>query len=548
VTHDPTTSPDAPHWTEPDVLIVGAGASGAAVAWSLGRAGFRVVCLDQGGWVDPTSMPPLHDDWELRRLTSFSPDPNIRQLPEDYPVNDRASTFTPLMYNAVGGSTIHWSGHFPRYHPSDFRVHTLDGVADDWPLTYDELEPYFDLNDGVIGVSGLAGDPSQPPRSPRQTRPLPIGTMGETIARGFDRLGWHWWVSDGAIISEPYGEHRRPCNHCGPCDLGCPIAARSSADVTYWPQAVAFGVELRTYCRVREITVDEQGRARGALYYDREGRLHEQTAPIVIVACNGVGTPRLLLNSRSRHFPDGLANGSGLVGKNLMFHPVAEVGGVFAEELDSYKGPIGNCLFSHEFYETDLRRGFVRGYGMQVTRQSGPMNTALGGITGQRIPWGRDHHRIFAERFKHMAYLGIFGEDLPETINDVTLDPTLVDAHGIPAPLVRYRMSDNSKKMMEHGVARATEVMIAAGATEVISTNPYRPAGWHLLGTCRMGDHPLASVVDRWGRSHDVPNLYIVDGSIFVTSAAVNPTSTIQALALRTADFIQRERANLPTG
>ncbi len=538
----PTNAP--PHWTDPDVLIIGAGASGAAVAWSLAAAGFRVVCLDQGGWVDPATLPATGEDWELRRLTDFNPDPNIRQLREDYPVNDAESDYTPLMYNAVGGSTIHWSAHFPRFNPSDFRVRSLDGVADDWPLTYEELEPYYDRNDRMVGVAGLVGDPSHPPRSARQMPPLPMGPLGETLARGFDTLGWHWWPSDSAINSAPYGD-RPACNNCGPCDLGCPIGARSSADVTYWPIAASLGVELRTRCRVREITVGPDGRARGALYYDADGQLREQTAPVVIVACNGVGTPRLLLNSRSRHFPDGLANRSGVVGKNLMFHAFASVGGIFPEPLESAKGPIGACILSHEFYETRPEHDFVRGYQLQVCRQSGPVSVAMGGLAAQRVPWGRDHHRAFAARFGHMAFMGVMGEDLPEETNTVTLDPTLVDAHGIPAPLVRYCLSENSQRMLTHGVARATEAMRAAGATEIISSNPLRPSGWHLLGTCRMGDDPSASVVDRWGRSHDVENLFLIDGSIFVTSAVGNPTTTIQALALRTADYIQRERANL---
>ena len=531
-----------PRWDEPDALIIGAGASGAAVGWRLAEAGFRVVCLEQGEWVEPAALPAYYPDWELRRLADFNPDPNVRQLPADYPVNDAASTFTPLMFNAVGGSTIHWSGHFPRYHPSDFRVRSLDGVGDDWPLSYEELEPFYDLNDQMIGVSGLAGDPSQPPRSARPTPPLPIGKLGETMARGFDKLGWHWWVSDSAVISAPYGEARQPCNLCGPCDLGCPIGARSSADVTYWPLALRLGVELRTRCRVREIMVQNDGTARGVLYYDPLGRLREQRAPLVILACNGIGTPRLLFNSRSRLFPDGLANRSGLVGKNLMFHPFSAVSGVFPEQLDSYKGPIGTIMFSHEFYETDLRRGFVRGYGLQIVRQSGPVHTALGGFLGQPVPWGREHHRVFKERFNRMISIGVMGEDLPETINEVTLDPELADSDAIPAPLVRYRLSDNSRRMLDHGVASAAEALRAAGATQVLATSPLRPSGWHLLGTCRMADDPMSSVVDRWGRAHDVLNLFVVDGSIFVTSAAVNPTTTIQALALRTADYIKRNQ------
>src|SRR4051794_14356142 len=209
------------HYDDPDVVIIGAGASGAAVAWSLASAGFKVVTLEQGDWVNPQTLPHHQADWEIRRLTDFNADPNVRGLAEDYPVNEQDSTFSPLMFNAVGGSTIHWSAHFPRYHPSDFRVRSLDGVGDDWPLTYDELEPFYDLNDRTIGVAGLRGDPSQPPRSPRQTRPIPLGPLGEAMATGFERLGWHWWPSDTAIITEPFGD-RPACNNCGPCDVGCP--------------------------------------------------------------------------------------------------------------------------------------------------------------------------------------------------------------------------------------------------------------------------------------------------------------------------------------
>jgi choline dehydrogenase-like flavoprotein len=291
---------------------------------------------------------------------------------------------------------------------------------------------------------------------------------------------------------------------------------------------------------VREIALGADGRARSVVYYDRDGALQEQQAPLIVLACNGIGTPRLLLNSRSPSFPDGLANRSGLVGKNLMFHAFAAVGGVFAEALDSWSGPVGSVVFSHEFYETDPRRDFVRGVMLQIVRQSGPMHTALGGITGQRVPWGDAHHRVFEDRFGHMINVGVMGEDLPETINEVVLDADLCDAHGIPAPLVRYRLSDNSLRMLDFGVARATEALQAAGASDVQVTNPLRPSGWHLLGTCRMGEHPDGSVVNAWGRTHDVDNLFIVDGSIFVTSAAVNPTTTIQALALRTADYIAR--------
>jgi choline dehydrogenase-like flavoprotein len=522
-----------------DVLVIGAGASGAAFTWSLSQAGIKVMCLDQGGWIDPATYPTALDDWELHRQHEFHPDPNFRRLPVDYPVNNMESPIAPLMYNAVGGSTIHWSAHFPRFHPSDFRVRSLDGVADDWPLTYSQLEPFYDVNDRMMGVAGVTGDPAYPPKSLRQTSPIPLGKLGTTMVRGFEKLGWHWWPSDSAILMQPY-DGRNACNYCGPCDIGCARGAKASADITYWPKALAQGAVLKTHARVREIIVNHKGFADGVIYHDANGQVHEQKAPIVVLACNGIGTARLLLNSRSRLFPNGLANSSGLVGRNLMFHPYAMVTGIFEEPLEGYKGPNGCSILCQEFYETDWSRGFVRGYTFQVVRGFGPVATALGGIVRQPVPWGDDHRRVFDARFDRTITISICGEDLPEPHNRVVLDEKLTDGDGIPAPKVIYTMSQNSLKMMAHAVSRATEALQAAGAVEVQVNPLLRPSGWHLMGTARMGTHVSNSVVDVYGRCHDVKNLFIIDGSLFVTGAAVNPTSTIQALALYVADYIKQ--------
>jgi choline dehydrogenase-like flavoprotein len=304
-------------------------------------------------------------------------------------------------------------------------------------------------------------------------------------------------------------------------------------------------VRLAPRCRVREITLRPDGMADGVVYYDADGVERRQKAEIVVLACNGIGTPRLLLNSRSRLFPDGLANRSGLVGRNLMFHPYAMVTGVFDERLEGYKGPIGCGLWSQEFYETDPARGFVRGYTFELARSFGPFSTAFSAWSRGRLPWGADHHAAFASVFDRTAGLLAICEDLPEAHNRVTLDPELVDAHGIPAPKVEYRLGENSRRMLEHGVARAKEVLAAAGARETFAEAPMRAAGWHLMGTARMGRDPERSVTNEWGRCHDVRNLFIVDGSLFVTAGGVNPTCTIQALALHVADSIKKNLGNL---
>ena len=526
-----------------DVLIIGAGAAGAAFAWSLADTRMNILCLEQGDWMNPAEYPGMRSDWESRQFGDFALSPNARKRREDYPVNDGGSPIAVSNFNAVGGSTILYAAHFPRFHPSDFRVKTLDGVAADWPIDYWRLAPYYDVNAHMMGVSGLAGDPAYPPK----TVPLPpvnLGKLGETLARGFNELGWHWWPSDSAITTVEH-EGRAPCINAGTCLLGCAQGAKASTDITYWPAAIRRGVRLQTRCRVREITVDENGMADGVVYYDAEGAEQRQRAHVVVVACNGIGTPRLLLNSRSKHFPDGLANRSGLVGRNLMFHPYAMVTGLFPERLEGYKGPTGCVIMSQEFYETDRSRGFVRGYSFEMLRGFGPVSTALMGLTWGKVPSGEDHHRAFATLFDRNAGMVAICEDLPEPTNRVTLDPDLADSDGIPAPKISYTLSENSQRMLEHCVARGREVLQAAGALDTVVQAPLPFAGWHLMGTARMGTNPETSVVNEWGRAHDVKNLFIIDGSIFVTAAAVNPTNTIQALALYIADTMKQNLANL---
>lgn len=526
-----------------DVLIIGAGASGAAAAWSLADTRMRIVCLEQGDWQTPSRYPSTRRDHEARRLDEYAFSPNTRRSAADYPINDSGSAIQVANFNGVGGGTVLYTAHFPRFHPSDFRVRSLDGVAEDWPIDYQTLAPYYEENDRVVGVSGLAGDPAYPDKTPTMP-PLALGRTGETLARGFNALGWHWWPSDMAIASRDY-EGRARCINLGACIAGCAQGAKASADVTYWPAAIRAGVELRTRCRVRELVYDEgAGRVSGAVYYDADGVERFQRAEIVILASNAIGTARLLLNSTSARFPNGLANSSGLVGRNLMFHPSCVVTGLFDAAQDGGQGP-HNWLWSHEFYETAASRGFVRGYMMEAVRGSGPALTALSGMASGEIPFGPEHHRALRRRFGHTAGFIMLCEDLPEAHNRVTLDPELTDAHGIPAPRIEYRLSENTLRMLDHAVATSSEVLKAAGASEITAQSPLSAGGWHLMGTARMGHDPERSVVNAWGRSHDVKNLFVVDGSLFVTSAAVNPTCTIQALALYVADQMKQRLADL---
>lgn len=525
-----------------DVLIIGAGASGATAAWNLAETKMRIVCLEQGGWTNPANYPTTGRDWESRAQSDFSINPNRRQQPGDYPVNDDDSPIKIANFNGVGGGTVLYAGHYPRFHPSDFKVKSLDGVADDWPIDYGDLEPFYAENDRITGVSGLAGDPAYPAKQSLMP-PLPMGKSGQKLAEGFNQLGWHWWPSDSAIATQPYNG-RDQCINLGACIYGCAQGAKASTDITYWPEAVRAGVELRTWCRVKEINVGDDGLASGVTYFDEDGVEQFQPAHVVIMACNGVGTPRILLNSVSEQFPDGLANSSGLVGKNLMLHPYASIQGVFEEPLDGYRGP-HDSIWSQEFYETGEERDFIRGFTYETTRGRGLVATALTGVHSGRIPWGAGHHDAYRKLHNRIAGMVAICEDLPEEHNTVTLDPSIKDAHGIPAPKMTYSISDNSQKMLDFAVARATETLRAAGATDVIIESPLASGGWHLMGTARMGKDPQKSVVNEWGRSHDVKNLFIVDGSIFVTSAGVNPTRTIQTLALYITDQIKKRLTHL---
>lgn len=531
-----------------DVLIVGAGASGAAIAWSLLETRMRILCLEQGPHLPDTEFPSRKSDYELARYGEFSCDPNVRKLKYDYPINVDDSCISPVNFNAVGGSTINFLGHWPRMEPSDFRTKSLDGVADDWPIDYATLEPFYQLNDHNTGVSGLGGNPAYPEYSP-ELPPIPIGKLGQTLAKGFNELGWHWWPSDAAVLSQDR-DGRQKCVNAGTCDLGCAAGAKGGTNFTYWPMLENAGVELRTESRVREVLVDEQtGLATGVLYHDADGNVHEQKAELVIMACNGVGTPRMLLNSTSRLFPDGLANRSDQVGRNLMFHPLTGVAGIFDEHMEGHKGPMACSIQSHQFYETDTSRGFVRGYGLHSGRSTTPMTFALGGYgVDDPIPWGAAHREIMDDVYPYLAGLTVVTEDLPESHNRVVLDAELTDSNGIPAPKINYTLSENTRAMLKHGAERAAELLQAAGAKRVLEDNTdevWWRAGWHQMGTCRMGHDPETSVVNQWGQCHDVKNLFIVDGSIFVTSAAVNPTSTIQALALYVGDSIKTNIADL---
>lgn len=518
-----------------DVVVVGAGLGGAAFCARLSERAprLRIACLERGGWFQRADLPAHRRDWQELMMSSWATSPNLRQrsgasaCSADYAIDDSQSAFKPLMWSGMGGSTVNWAAHFPRLHPSDFRLRTQDGIAEDWPFSYFDLEPYYDLNDEAFGVAGLAGDPAYPPKKSRRMKPLPLGRLGRRAAAGFDRLGWHWWPVDAAINTVADGA-RGACNHCGPCQQGCANGAKSSTDITYLPRATRNGVDLRPHCVVREVVI-EAGRATGVRYVDASGAEMLQPASVVVVAGNGVGTARLLLAS-------GVA--SPALGRNLMFHPAAYVRGMFKDELDGPVGPIGCALYSHEFYETDPARGFKRGVHLQVTRE----NPLLMQAARLEPAWGGEAQRRLREEFRHSMAVLVLAEDLPEVHNRVVLADRM-EGDGLPGVRVEYRLSEHSRRSLDFGLDRAEEMLRAAGAYRVVRVRLAPLAGWHLLGTARMGSDPGSSVTDAQGRCHAAPNIIVADGSLFPTVGAVNPGSTIGALALKLADDLAREAA-----
>lgn len=515
-----------------EVVVVGAGPAGATVTLRLAEAGVRVVCLEQGDWA---RYAPSAQALPVETLRELDGNPNRRASPADYPVDESGSDITPIMWNGVGGGSVAYLAQWTRNLPSDFRVRTLDGVGDDWPLEYADLEPYYRRVERDFRVSGAPDDPAYPAGNRPPFPPVRLPEAAVRVAAAHDSLGWHWWPGTNAIHTGP---GKDSCIDLGVCRWGCPQNAKGSADRTHWPRALALGAGLVTGAHVQRIETDGAGRATGVVYVTSDGVRHRIGADAVVVAANGIGTPRLLLASADRRWPDGLANSSGLVGRRLMMHPFGTVVGLFDEPLGTSAAAWGQLLYSLQFYDTDESRGFVRGakWGLVPT---GPAET----ITriypwGDRPIWGPGFHAETRRRLNHSVGWGIIAEDLPDEANQVGLSDTVTDRWGMPAATVRYRVSDNSERILRYNLERAAESLAAAGARETIVAPLLRESGWHILGTCVMGIDPARSVVDPYGRCHDVANLFVADGSTWPTSSGTNPTATVAALALRLADHL----------
>ncbi len=514
-----------------DVGVIGSGAGGGVIAKELGEAGLQVTVLEAGKRYDPyTDYPTNVIDWEVRASNVLWRTHACR----DRYTSGGATPFSLSRVKGVGGSTLAYHAMSPRLHESDFWVRSEDGVADDWPISYADLEPFYSSVEyelGVSGPEGLNANPFDPPRSqPYPTPPHEFNLASRAVKRGADKLGLHLVREPLAIPTKDWNGRPR-CINAGTCGLGCKISAKSSIDVTYIPKAEKTRkVHIRTECLAREVTVGPDGRADSVIYFDPAGNENEIFGRVIVVAGNAVETPRLLLLSRSRVFPDGLANSSGLVGKYFTEHLSVFAYGVFPERLDPWRGvPTGGIM--QDFYATNARNGFARGWTISVENDNQwPLAVA------RCIPgWGADHKARVKELFGHIVGLASDGEQLPDERNQVMLDPVVKDNYGLPVPLLINNHYPNDLAMISAISSTHEAILEAAGAKEISVHGIIPGNSAHYLGTCRMGLDPRTSVVDPWCRTHDVPNLYIGDGSVFVTVGAANPALTISALATRTA-------------
>jgi choline dehydrogenase-like flavoprotein len=536
-----------------DFLVIGAGAAGGVMAKELSTAGFRVVVLEQGPYL--TEKDYRHDEIKYTYQPGLTNDPKVQPITYRKNESEPAKPVKAIGYGRqVGGGSVHFTANYWRFHESDFEERSQFGEVPgaglaDWPIKYADLEPYYTKAEYDLGISGLGGaNPFEGPRSkPYPLPPMPVKSSGVLFDRAAKKLGLHPYPAPMAILSQPY-QGRAACVNCGFCEwFGCEVRAKSSTLVSVIPVAEKTGhCEIRPNSYVRKIETDAHGRATGAVYFDANRHEIFQRAKAVVVCANGAETARLLLLSKSKRFPEGLANSSGLVGKYLMWDTGGLAMGLFEHPLNEYKG-IQVTRVIHDYYRADPKRGFYGGAGIDARFNYYPAGFALQGMPPDAPKWGAEYKKMLGTYFTHTMSLLGHTSSLPQLRNSISLDPDLRDSWGLPAMRVTFDFHPDDVATMQWALTKQVEILEAAGAKKIwqsgISVDDNMPSV-HLMGTCRMGNDPKQSVVDRYNRSHDVPNLLIADGSGFVTAARQQPTATIQALAYRAADYAIRSAKN----
>jgi len=492
------------------VVVIGSGAGGGTVANELAQQGVDVVCLEAGSRLtlaDIVNDPPAMDQkmgWHDKRIG-----------------------IPAWLCKTVGGTTMRWSAVAPRIQAHEFKARTTYGKLEDttlidWPLTLEELAPYYDKAEDKMGVSGTHGIPASAATN-----------NSRVLAAGARNVGYKE-ITDARMAINPVARNGRPgCRQIAFCNSGCAIGAKWSTLYTEIPAAEATGhFELRANSMAVRINLDERGRVTGVVYADTDGTLHEQKARAVCVAGNVVETARILLNSETSMFPRGLGNSADQVGRNYMRHMFGFSDAIMPKPVNFHRGTRQSGLVFDEQYHKP-ERGFAGGYLIE-TLGVDPFNLA-NLVNG----WGQETAE-FIENFTHVAGAFLTGEDPPQATNRISLHPSERDEHGLPVPLLEYKDHPNTIAMREHGVEMCRRIYDSLGATKILG-HQGPPVGCHNMGVARMSEDPEDGVTNRWGQAHEIDNLFVSDGSLFSSSAAANPTLTIVALAIRQADYIAEQ-------
>jgi choline dehydrogenase-like flavoprotein len=510
--------------TQPvDLLVVGAGAGGVTLAQRLARKGWRIVILEKGPFWDPDR------DWvsdEKGAHALYWTDKRIISGNDPIEMGKNNSGV------GVGGSMTHFAGYTPRFHPSDFEVRTRDGVGFDWPISYWDLKESLERIELELPVAGQDwpwGDPHSYPHGPH-----PIAGAASVAWRGARDCGIEMRVGPVSITNGVFG-NRPHCIYRGFCLQGCKVNAKASPLITHLPDAIEHGVEVRADSMAVRVEVDEaSGRCTGVSYVDEDGIERFQAADAVAVCGYAIETPRLLLNSASRRFPHGLANGSDQVGRYVMVQGATQVAARFPYELRMYKAPPPE-VSTEQFYETDESRGFARGFSIQTV---GPLPIDWAQHVQAEGHWGQAL-REYMRDYNHWTLLGVLCELLPLAENRVTLAAE-TDQYGMPVANFSYSLCDNDKKNIEYATKVMEEIWDHADAQDTLKIDRYA----HLVGGCRMGFSADDSVVDSSQRAWEVPNLFVADGSVFPTEGAANPALVIMALSDRLAGLLTAKRVS----
>jgi len=537
-----------------DVCIVGSGAGGGVMAQQLAAAGIEVALMERGRNLGPADFLAQDELSNMIRQDFFAPD-YLESQRSEAGETAQLGKFS-LLAQTVGGSTAHWGSWSWRFRPDEFRVLSSEGAIDgssiaDWPVAYEEMEPFYGMAEQALGIAGSAGsNPFEAPRKNAYPNPPHVyRPASRLIESGAKKMGLHPFPTPMAINSRVYGDRAKCMNGAFCAGFGCPVNAKASTLAIHIPAALATGrCHLFAQSRVVEILVGDKGRVRGVRYLDAQGREQELLARQVILAGGSIASAQLLLLSKSARFPNGLANRSDQVGRNLMCHVFAQVNFEMDSVANSFAGPPGNIAID-DFHASDRKRGFARGAVIAEAIESMPISSALKAanyLGAGRRAWGQPLSEYLA-KFPYIGGLIAIGEDMPVSSNRVDLDPTLRDAAGIPVPRITHKRHDNDIRLVRYFEQRMAEIAKAGGAKKTWSTDftGVKTGSGHIMGTCRMGDDPECSVLNRWCRTHDVDNLWVVDGSFFPSSGGYNPTLTIFANSYRVARYFIEQAKRL---